>query len=384
MIVLIGKRLGALKAARRLGLDVVLCDSREPGRKTRGLIRGYYPLDYGGTFREWENIGQQIAREGAVDAVIGLVERAVLPAACMRGALNTGGVRPAQARAFVDKVVMKKTVAGGGVPCAEFVPDTEKATPAELIARLGLPMVVKTRIGSGGRGALRIDREADVPRGLAPGWMAEKFIAGTEMSVESFVCAGEVVFVNCTEYLEPRWANIIPASLSPGVKAQVEAMNRAVVRSLSLDRGMTHMELFLMESGPVFGEIAVRPPGGHIMEAIAESYGFDPWEAQLRLETGLPLSDLGAARQYTGVRIIHPGAGTVACVSGLDAARSIPGVVKIHCTARPGSAVAPRLGCGVEVGYIMARGANREAAVRSIQEAAALLKIQLDAGPGTD
>ena len=124
MIVLIGKRLGALKAARRLGLDVVLCHDRKPGRKTGGLIRGYYPLDYGGPPGQWENIAKLIARLGAVDAVVGLVERAVLPAAYMRGALDIDGVKPDQALAFVDKVVMKRRVSAGGIPCAAFVSDT--------------------------------------------------------------------------------------------------------------------------------------------------------------------------------------------------------------------------------------------------------------------
>ena len=38
------------------------------------------------------------------------------------------------------------------------------------------------------------------------------------------------------------------------------------------------MEVFLGEEGPVFGEIAARPPGGYLMDLIPRAYGFDPWE----------------------------------------------------------------------------------------------------------
>ena len=57
------------------------------------------------------------------------------------------------------------------------------------------------------------------------------------------------------------------------LKSKILKINDEVIKKFGVDRGMTHAEFYLTDHGPVFGEIAIRPPGGYYMELIEKVYG---------------------------------------------------------------------------------------------------------------
>jgi hypothetical protein len=212
--------------------------------------------------------------------------------------------------------------------------------------------------------------------------MAERWQDGVEMSVESLVAGGRVLFTNPTEYFVPAEANVAPAVLPEAEHAGILALNARVLEALGVERGMTHVEVFRTPQGPRFGEAAVRPPGGRIMRLLRRAYDFDPWEALLRIELGevpaLPRRALRAA----GVWMLHPGAGRVASVRGLAAARRVQGVRKLVCRVRAGSVVGPRVSTGYDVGWIEVRGRDRDEVARRLLAAHDLVRIEMAPGAG--
>ena len=142
---------------------------------------------------------------------------------------------------------------------------------------------------------------------------------------------------------------------------------------------MTHLELFRTPDGPVFGEVAVRPPGGRLMRLLRRAYDFDPWSVVIRLELGerpgvLPSKALRGA----GVWMLHPGAGRVRSVRGLAAASRVRGVRKLVCRIRAGSVLEPRAGSGSDVGWFEVWGKDRDEVQERMQRAHDLIHIEME------
>lgn len=383
-LILVGGRDAAIRTAHEAGHRVILVSDRKPLRRRREQLLGFVEIDLGVTdqralaacARELE----RSAREGgrSIDAVLAATERAVLPAAHLRAALQLTGNSPQCAFLCRNKLAMKECIRAANLPCADFTGITKRTTATSLITRLGLPLVIKPADSSGARGATLAKRQRDVERHLTPGTIAESFVHGLEMSVESFVCEGEVVFTNITEYLLPLWANVVPASLpSASVKA-IQALNQAAIATLGIRRGMTHLELFLTAEGPIFSELAARPPGGYLMELLQAAYGFDPWRTAIDVELGKPVRLPHRAQKYAGMWLLHPGPGTVKRVSGLRACQSLRGLTEVSCRVAPGDTLRQREGSGESAAYFLAEGESRRDVVSALEKARRTLAIELE------
>jgi hypothetical protein len=366
MIVFVGRREGALAAAQKLGVDVVLVVERAP-RHTPPVVRGVIECDF--TSEDSTAVARRVRTLGEPRAVLALTEAAVMPAARLRSQLGVPGLQPEHALLCTDKRAMKRAATAVGLRCARFVEAGDGLSAAQIVERLGLPLVVKPARSSGGRGTRRIDAPADVPSVLPDGHLAESWVEGVEMSVESLVQGGAPVFVNVTEYFEPRWANLVPAVLPEAERAALLDLNLRVIRALGVERGMTHVEAFLTRDGFVFGELAVRPPGGHLMELLQIVYGFDPWIACIELEHGRAAQVQAGPRCFSGVRVLHPGAGTVDRIVGVEEIESLPQLVRFACRVQPGDVISERVGAGQEVGYVVFASRRREEVVAGLERA---------------
>ncbi len=353
-VILIGKRNGALRAARNLGLKTKIVDpSAEEGAELPGP---------------------------PIRAVVAVTEATVLKAAEIRASFGLPGLTPEAAKRCTDKLAMKQAIRAAGIPCASFVPVPAGQTDAEaLFNKLGKPLILKQQCGYGGRGTVIASEPGELPASIEVPSLAESFVAGIEMSVESLVVDGAPVFVNLTQYVEPAWSSLLPAELDEATKAALHDINARSIAALGVERGMTHMEVFLTKDGIVFGELAARPPGGQIMSLIAEAYRFDPWEALLAIEIGEPdrVAVPEAALQCAAMRFIHPGAGTVTSIQGLDEIRELPTLQELSCKLTAGDEVPPREGTGQHRGFVIFSGEPGQVR-RDLKQFRKLLRIGME------
>jgi biotin carboxylase len=388
---IVGRRRGALLAAARLDAEVLLLDDAGRPHRAAGA--------HGGARVAFDDLAGCVAAArrliGArpIDAVVAVVERAVLPAAAIREALGLPGPGLADALPWRDKVEMKVRARAAGIRCAEhraIEPGTDASDPRELARALGLPMVIKPRRSSGGRGAVIARSLDEVRRALAQAAAregmatAESFVNGTELSVESLVVDSEVRFENVTNYLEPAWANVVPASLPAPIDHAVRRASRAAIEALGVKDGITHVEVFYVDHDPArepevyFGELGARPPGGGLMDLMSLAYGFDPWVAVLQIALGqeptLPRGPIASA----GIRFLHPGQGVLRSVSGLDEARAVPGVLEIDLPVEVGQRIGARLGTGQHTGRILVRTSSHDDTVAALDRARRLLHLELE------
>lgn len=373
---MVGHRAEGLRAAARLGLAVTLVAEKPPGRAIAPAE--YVACDLSAGPDHWQGIAARLGSETRYSAVLASTERAVVPAAHLRSLLDLPGAEGEAALRWTDKALMKSAVRGAGIETASFVTGDEVSSTAELVERLGFPMVAKPRRGQGGRGRQIWRTTSDLLETLPTGMIVESFVCGTEMSIESLVHRGGVVFSNLTEYLEPGWASIVPATLPPELVRELDGWNRRVLRALGLTDGIAHLELFRGSAGPIFGELAARPPGGYLMELIRLAYDFEPWDAWIALALERPARIQVRPRRHAGAVLLHPGPGRVRRVAGVEAARAVPGVHRVRVRVRPQDAIAARLGVGQEVGHVIVVGRHREEVADRLGQARRHIEIELE------
>jgi biotin carboxylase len=373
-IVLMGYRPAAVMAARRLGLDARVVVFAGGGEDP---VTSSFPVLelVDGDRESLELLAERI---GDADRVVALTESMVVPAARLRALLGIPGTSPAVALRGHDKLFMKEAFLARRLPCAGFLPVGSADDVDAIVELLGLPVIIKDRTGSGSRGSTVAHDPVTVRAALRDYGLAESLVRGDEMSVEAFVVGGEVIFESATQYLAPFWANVVPAPIDASLRATLSRTLRDVIPAIGLRTGLIHLEVFVSPEGVMVSEVALRPPGGHLMRLLDAAYDFNPWEALLRIELGERPDLPREPKQLAGVWILHPGAGTVEAVEGLAEVERMPSVKRVHCAARRGTVIAPRTGSGQAVGSVVCVGASYDALVRDLERAKGLVRFRID------
>jgi len=364
-VLVLGPRAGLTRALKRLAVESVPWPASEPLPATRSAV-----------------VEAVRALPGPFTHVIAGTEAAVVPAAWARRALGARAAPFTISLRCHDKREMKRYLRERGIPMTPFLAGAPDLDPAAAVEALGLPVVVKARGRSGGRGITFADDEATLRALLARGRrreiMLERFVDAREASVESMIVGGAVRFASVTEYYVKGAVNVVPGGLSEPERADLLALNRRVIETLRITWGLTHMEVYRTEEGSLFGEIALRPPGGYIMEAISLAWGFDAWRAFACVELDEPFDFPDAPTRHAATWVIHPGPGRVASIEGADAVRALPGVERLRLKVEPGDTVGPREGLGNEIGHARFVADDREGLLRAVEAARAQLAVTLE------
>jgi hypothetical protein len=283
--------------------------------------------------------------------VIAGTEAGVFPAAALRRAYNARRSSETLLTRCTDKTAMKKYLSTHNIPMASFVTHRRGLTAEEVVDKLGLPVVVKDRKNSGGRNVVIAKSLEELRPLLAPQRLYETFLDASEGSIESFVQGGKIIFSSLTEYHTSKVANIVPAGYPADEVGRIKALNHQVIKALNIKWGLTHLEYYRDGDGELFGEVALRPPGGYIMELIERAYDFDPWDIFVKLELGLQVDSLPAKHsRVCGTVLLHPGEGTVKTVSQPNKT-DYPTLLKASIKVKEGDHIDPRHGVGEDVGH---------------------------------
>lgn len=289
----------------------------------------------------------------AITHVIAGTEDAVFPASLVRGWV---GARRNPQSAIVrctDKLEMKEFLYAQGVPMTDFIPGQSPESPEAILKKLGEPVIVKPRRNSGGRGIRAAGEENEIHALRSEDIIFERNIEGTEGSVESLIHDGQIVFTNVTEYFEVGHCNLVPGHYEKEFVEEALALNQKVISLLNIQWGMTHLEFYRVRDQILFGEIAIRPPGGYIMDAMELAYGHDFWEQFVRIELGT-WQKLNLPRlRYAASIVIHPPPGVIERIIGMDKIERLKSVRKMRLKVEAGDAVGQRLGVGQDVGYAL-------------------------------
>lgn len=241
-----------------------------------------------------------IVRRRRVDRIVPLDDFDVETAATLREHLRIPGMGETTARYFRDKLAMRVKARNAGILVPEFVHVLNDEAIAQFAARVPAPWVLKPRSSAAAIGISRIDRSDDLwPAVEALGdrrsfFLLEQFIPGDVYHADSIVWEREILYHAAHRYGRPPMA----IAHSGGVfttrtlaadaeqSAPIAALNREVLTTFGLVRGVTHTEFIHAHEDDrwYFLETSARVGGAFIVDVIEAASGLNLWKEWAHIE----------------------------------------------------------------------------------------------------
>jgi biotin carboxylase len=384
-------------AARRLGVPLLIGSDRcRAIEETFGPEADLLSLDYRRPARAAAQIAEA-ARTRPIRGIVPASDPTAVIAALAAEKLGLPHNPPAAARRAADKHAMRAALAGAGVPVPRFAACELGDDPERAAEAAEYPCVLKPLIFSASRGVIR----ADDPAGFVAAWrriaallertraerrareegaarrvLVEAFVPGPEVALEGLLRGGRLEVLALFDKPDPldgpffeETIYVTPSRHPASLQAETARIAAAGARALGLVEGPVHAELRLSPRGPVVLEIAARSIGGLCSRTLRFGAGLTLEEVLVAHAMGLPLDEVRREARASGVMMLPiPRRGILHGVSGLEAARAVPGVEDAVITAPEGREVVPLPEGDSYLGFLFAKGGTPEAVEAALRE----------------
>lgn len=251
-------------------------------------------------FKVVRNVVSYLARYRKIDRVVPMGDFDVEIAAMLREHLRLPGMGETTMRYFRDKLAMRMKTQEDGIPVPEFVGVINHDEVHAYTQRVPAPWVLKPRQEAASFGIKKITHAEELWKELEKlgdkqsAHLLEKYTPGDVYHVDAVVAEKEVVFASCSRYGTPMLDLNTTGGLyttrtiergSADEKA-LQAINKKVVKSLGLMRGVTHIEYIKSrEDGKFyFLEAGARVGAARIPDVIWHATDLCLWHEWAKLE----------------------------------------------------------------------------------------------------
>ncbi|MYW01133.1 ATP-grasp domain-containing protein [Streptomyces sp. SID3343] len=346
--------LPTLRAASRLGYEVLLITDRPPDDLPRGLVREVSITDTYDVAAVLKT-GGELAHRHDIVGVVPWRDRDVVPAAALADRLGLPGTPLPAAAITRNKYLMRESLRDRSSLLPRFALVRTWREAAAAAADIGYPAVLKPTVSMGSMGVFQVCSEQELEHAhrtlsayaqsavhpvfaSAPGELIyEEYLEGSEHSVEGYVHDGRVIVVGITDkttsppfHLEIR--HVFPTSLGSREQYRVRALVSEVIRVCGLDNCAFHLECKVDRDRIRLIEVAARVGGDYITSHLVPLATKEPfYENVLRLSVGsrplTPATGIGAPSMFAGVvKIIAEHEGRFGGFRGIERALAVPGV----------------------------------------------------------
>ena len=241
-----------------------------------------------------------VARSRRIDRIVPLDDFDVETAALLREHLRVPGMGETTARYFRDKLAMRVRASDHGVPVPPFVGLFNDAAIAAYLDAVPGPWLVKPRSQAAAIGIKKAETRDDVWAhvhalgDLRAFSLLEQFVPGDIYHVDSIVWERDVVFTATHRYGAPPFTvahdgGIFTTSTVDRASEEarlLDAINRRVLDTLGLVRGVTHTEFIRADADGrfYFLETAARVGGAFIVDVIEAATGLNLWREWAKVE----------------------------------------------------------------------------------------------------
>lgn len=260
------------------------------------------------------------ARTRKIDRIVALDEFDMENVSAIREHLRIPGMGLTTVRYFRDKLAMRARAREGGVSVPEFVHVLNHGELREFMARVPAPWLLKPRSQASGIGMKKIHQPDELWPWLdrlgdeQSHFLLERFVPGSVFHVDSVVSERDVLFAEAHVYgappLDVSHAGGVFTTRTLGRNSEdaqaLQTVNRTLIESLGLVRGVTHAEFLKAHADGKFYfiEIAARVGGAYISDVIEHASGVNLWREWAKLEVGAgkqPYTLPATRKDYAGV-----------------------------------------------------------------------------------
>jgi len=284
--------------------------------------------------------------------VVSVSEQDLLPAAAARDRLTLPGLSHRDGKFFRDKVRMKERL-NGSLKVPSELQDLQERTLTDF-RRQHSKIIIKPRAGYGSQNCTVVDSDAGLAKlllqldGQLGEYFAEQFIDLPIYHFDALVRDGRILFgclgtynhppldYECSEWL----VSTISNERTPLYEKALRILEQIVERFDVAD-GVFHLELFAGGEEVFFGEIAIRPAGGGITDAIYRAWGVQLYDEHVRLQLGLPpkTEQWSHTERYAANMLYYNGKAGELTRLDLSAVQANPLVRDIHVHAQRGKKI---------------------------------------------
>ncbi len=241
-----------------------------------------------------------LARSRRIDRIVPLDDFDVETAAALREHLRIPGMGDTTARYFRDKLAMRVLAQESRIPVPPFVHVLNYDSLRAFMADVPPPWMFKPRSQAGSIGLKKVENSEELWRSLdelgdlQSHYVLEKYLPGPVYHVDSIVSEREVIFHIAHRYGRPPMdvfhsGGIFTTHTLDYNDADTQALfalNRQVLTSLGMVRGVTHAEFIRSDQDGrfYFLETAARVGGANIDELVAAAAGVNLWAEWARIE----------------------------------------------------------------------------------------------------
>lgn len=302
--------------------------------------------------------------------------------------LGLPGLSVETVRNMLDKSRLKSTLENAGLntPRYQLVTDVKAFTD-----RIGFPIVLKSVVGSGALATFLIKSEKDWECLSGGSFLAEQYITGQELCVDTItidnepqfhsICCYQPSILEAVEHPETQWSCVMPREMNE-YEGFIEQGLKAI-RALSVGNAMTHMEGFIDSAGRAwFTDATLRPAGARIAPMLAHAYDIDPYRAWARVVVDGCFDGPWERKYAVGTIFLRGlGAGTVQHVDGIEKIQSEFGDLLVD--ARWPQIGARKSATYTGDGFLTIRDPKTIAVEDALNEIAKLVRITYTSEPET-
>ncbi|KOY81507.1 hypothetical protein ADM90_19875 [Lysinibacillus macroides] len=260
----------------------------------------------------------------------------------------------------------------------------------------GTPIVLKPANRQASMGVIFINKEEDLhsawvesknsiednkvvvhSRELQWEYIAEEFIDGIEVSVESIVKDNNSVFHNVTlkktihnsnsKYFAET-GHIVPADIPFSQYSQLIKSKNELIKNLDVGFGLLHSEWKINESGAYLIECAGRAPGDMIPELIYESYKFNIYEAYLKSLLNKEIENPGKNTYISSINYFELKKGRLIEIRGKSYLANHPSVVSYNFNVKEGDEIKEITNSWNRLGYFLVKAKTHEELKQIVQD----------------
>jgi len=335
-------------------------------------------------------------------AIVPLTEYATPFAARLAERYNLPGAGYAAAQILRDKALLRQVSRAAGIANPDMA-RVESAADVHAFMRAGTgSIVLKPANRQASVGAMVIHDPAEIDQAWADcivqdegvfvpdrpmelRMLAERFVSGSQHSVEMLVQGGAALFTNVTGTqlfpgpIPTELTHCIPADIPPELAELLGEQTRKVVDAVGFHDGIVHCEWIVSDGVPYLVECAGRFAGDGVIEMIERAYPVELVRAYYSVLKGERLSMKlpKHAKRASAMRFLMIEPGIVEDVRGVEDAAKAEGVFMCDVGIKPGDRFDGLRSSWDRVGDVMVNGDTPAEALRLAEAAIGLIQVDL-------
>lgn len=344
-----------------------------------------------------------------VAAITSFTEFAIEQAALAAEILNLPGPTYKAIKICRSKFLTRDNLKNLPIPAPKFKLVKNPSDIKEFLEEVQSSVIIKPLNCAGALGVLRIDNIDEIDEKFSSlvklenpefsallgqefqqMWLAEEYIDGYEISVESYTVKGETHVVAIHDKLDAVEAPYFLEEffITPSLRIGQELTNtiinsvKVILKSVGFENGITHIEFRIKDNVPYLVEINARPGGGLIVESTYYSTGINLLEMNVDIAVGESIVEKPECHLPTVFKCITPPLGKIKSITGADYSTLDPEVKYYQVKSKVGDVVLNR--SSTQAVNILLTGNEMPQIINKINEMANKIIIEVEDDDGSN